>query len=158
MLNTSALVNDGLDTFGSHPHVCLNNRRPAYTYNQGVWLSAVGEFYASKLPPPAAHLHAHVLERQLGAAVDAAAAASPLYSAIIGESDQGRHPAERHADVRTHMSMAVGEANRDQASDRAALLRLACTAIEAVWRSHLVYNESGGVLREEGEAELINGA
>lgn len=41
MINGSWLVNDGLDTFGTHPEVCLNNRRTAYTYNQGVVLSGL---------------------------------------------------------------------------------------------------------------------
>ena len=42
MINSSSFVNDGLDTFPSHPSVCLNNRRTAYTYNQGVLLSVSG--------------------------------------------------------------------------------------------------------------------
>ena len=47
MLNSSSLVNDGLDTFAQHPNICLNNRRTAYTYNQGVLLSGLGYLYAA---------------------------------------------------------------------------------------------------------------
>ena len=52
MINASNLINDGLDTFGSHPKICADNGHTAYSYNQGVLLSGLGELYASKLPPP----------------------------------------------------------------------------------------------------------
>ena len=49
MINASNLINDGLDTFGSHPKICADNGHTAYSYNQGVLLSGLGELYASKL-------------------------------------------------------------------------------------------------------------
>ena len=48
MINGTHLVNDGLDTFDHHEEICLNNRRPAYTYNQGVLLSGIGHVWARR--------------------------------------------------------------------------------------------------------------
>ena len=94
MINASSLINDGLDTFPNHEAHCLNNRQPAFTYNQGVLLSALGHLW---------HLR--------------------------------------------------GSGSKE----RSELLVLAASVVRAVWNSTLVYAGSGGVLRDENEATLVNG-
>lgn len=132
MLNSSSLINDGLDTFGAHPDLCLNNRHSAYTYNQGVILSGLGYLYASKLPPPQLSLTA--------TSVDAAARGMT------------------HVHARRDVVAAVsGPAPTPAAADRDALLRIAASIVEAVWRSNLTHADSGGVLRDMNEPVLENG-
>ena len=144
MINSSSLVNDGLDTFPSHPGICLNNRRTAYTYNQGVILSALGYLYAT------------------------AAGGGPLFYSTARTTMDGP-PTSSHAaslpssssssssSVETRGSTQEASAALDQLADSPhALLQLAARIINAVWapNSTLTYRGSGGVLREVNEASL----
>ena len=145
MLNASSLVNDGLDTFAEHPALCINNRRTAYTYNQGVLLSGLGALYASAQPAPRAPD-----DRRRRTAVGAADARGDDASAA-DTVDAVASAAARDVDAADAPSSGASW------DDRAALLRLAASVVEAVWASSLVYAGSGGVLREEGEAQLSAG-
>jgi predicted alpha-1,6-mannanase (GH76 family) len=143
MINGSSLINDGLDTFSGHAQICRNNGHAAYTYNQGVLLSALGALYESPLPPP---------QWVGGATVDAAAAAVAVQPTVVAEANP--RPSMTAAEASRHHDGAAARATDD---GRASLLRLGCQVVEAVWASHLVYNQTGGVLREEGEATLVDG-
>lgn len=61
MINDTYLVNDGLDTFNNHEEFCLNNRRPAYTYNQGVILSGIGHVWARRRDDALLRLAVHII-------------------------------------------------------------------------------------------------
>lgn len=143
MLNASDLINDGLDTFHAHPQVCRDNGRTAYTYNQGVILSALGELYASAQPAPlVTGVRGAFGVHNTDASVDAATAAIAAVRASAGEA------------------VTDGDSEGDDVASQqpsAGVLRLACAIVEAVWSSHLVYAESGGVLRELSEPALRNG-
>ena len=151
LINGSNLVNDGLDTFGAHPSVCLNNRRSAYTYNQGVVLSGLGALYKVRR------------RRRDGSALGrgGAGGASDAGAATVAKAAKadGARVAARAVAIAPAMPPATAcqTQPRTVSADPDALLHVAAQIVEAVWASHLVWAASGGVLRENSEPLLHDG-
>ena len=127
MINSSSLVNDGLDTFATHPEVCMNNQRTAYTYNQGVLLSGLGELWAAHRVRGHS-MRALVTSPQVTVGTQGVPLRASAFEDPLRSPSSGFDP-----------------------------LRLASSIVEAVWESPLVYSGTGGVLREMNEAMLEQG-